>query len=99
MRRALVLIGLLPTLGGCATHLALRDDTIRVSNTLTDLQYKQVLDNVACNAVNYGTACFALTRFAALRCPAVADWIFGSPGGFSVFLCGQSRAFLLPRRT
>ncbi len=47
MRRALVLIGLLPTLGGCATHLALRDDTVRVSNTLTDLQYKQVLDNVA----------------------------------------------------
>ena len=24
--------------------------------------------------------------------------IFGSPGGFSFFLCGQSRAFLLPRR-
>ena len=54
---------------------------------------------VPCNAVNYGTACFALCRFAARRCPAVADWIFGEPGGFSVFLCGQSRAFLLPRRT
>ena len=47
MRRAMLLIGLLPTLGGCATHLALRDDTVRTSNTLTDLQYKQVLDNVA----------------------------------------------------
>jgi hypothetical protein len=47
MRRAILLIGLLPTLSGCATHLALRDDTVRVSNTLTDLQYKQILDNVA----------------------------------------------------
>jgi hypothetical protein len=47
MRRAILLIGLLPTLSGCATQLALRDDTVRTSNTLTDLQYKQVLDNVA----------------------------------------------------
>ena len=47
MRRALVLIGVVSTLSGCATHLALRDDTVRTSNTLTDLQYKQILDNVA----------------------------------------------------
>jgi hypothetical protein len=47
MRRAMLLIGLLPTLSGCATHLVLRDDTLRVSNTLTDLQYEQILDNVA----------------------------------------------------
>ncbi len=47
MRRAMLLIGLLPTLSGCATQLALRDDTVWTSNTLTDLQYKQVLDNVA----------------------------------------------------
>jgi hypothetical protein len=47
MRRALLLIGVVSTLSGCATHLALRDDTVRASNTLTDLQYKQILDNVA----------------------------------------------------
>ena len=62
-------------------------------------QHSRTNGGMARNAVNYGAASFALTRFAALRCPAVADWILGSPGGFSVFLCGQSRAFLRPRRT
>ena len=47
MRRAVLLIGVVSTLSGCATHLALRDNTVRTSNTLTDLLYKQVLDNVA----------------------------------------------------
>ena len=54
---------------------------------------------VARNAVNYRMVCFALSRCMARSCFAVADWIFGLPGGFSVFLCGQSRAFLLPVRT
>src|SRR6266446_8483053 len=47
MRRNLLVIGLLSTLSGCATHLALRNDTVRTTNTLTDLQYQQVLNNVA----------------------------------------------------
>ena len=46
MRRAVLLIGLLLTLSGC-THIALRNDTVRTTNTLTDLQFQQVLDNVA----------------------------------------------------
>jgi hypothetical protein len=46
MRRAMLLIGLLSTLSGC-THIALRNDTVRTTNTLTDLQFQQVLDNVA----------------------------------------------------
>jgi hypothetical protein len=46
MRRAMLFIGLL-SLSGCATHLALRNDTVRTTNTLTDLQYQQILDNVA----------------------------------------------------
>jgi hypothetical protein len=46
MRRAVLLVGLLPALGGC-THLTLRDDTVRTTNTLADLQYRQVLDNLA----------------------------------------------------
>ena len=32
---------------GCQTHLALRDDTLRTAGTLTDLNYQQVLNNVA----------------------------------------------------
>jgi hypothetical protein len=47
MIRATLLIGLLSGLSGCATHVALRNDTVRTTNTLTDLQYQQVLDNVA----------------------------------------------------
>src|SRR5205807_9819146 len=46
MRRSLLWIGLLSTLSGC-THIALRNDTVRTTNTLTDLQFQQVLDNVA----------------------------------------------------
>jgi hypothetical protein len=46
MRRAVLLIGLLSALSGC-THIALRNDTVRTTDTLADLQYQQVLDNVA----------------------------------------------------
>jgi hypothetical protein len=46
MRPAVLLLGLLSTLGGC-THIALRKDTVRTTDTLTELQFQQVLDNVA----------------------------------------------------
>ena len=46
MRRALLLLGLLSTLSGC-TQMALQKDTVRTTNTLTDLQFQQILDNVA----------------------------------------------------
>jgi hypothetical protein len=46
VRRAALFIGLLSTLGGC-THIALQKDTVRTTNTLADLQYQQVLDNLA----------------------------------------------------
>jgi hypothetical protein len=46
MRRAMLLIGLLSALSGC-THFALQKDTVRTTNTLADLQFQQVLDNVA----------------------------------------------------
>ena len=46
MCRAVVLLLGLSTLSGC-THVALRKDTVRTTNTLTDLQFQQVLDNVA----------------------------------------------------
>src|SRR5207237_10032662 len=47
MRCAVLSIVLICNLGGCATHKALRNDTVRTTNTLADLQFQQVLDNVA----------------------------------------------------
>src|SRR5262245_57320140 len=41
-----LLVGLIFTLGGC-TQLALRNNTAQTTNTLTELQFQQVLDNVA----------------------------------------------------
>ncbi len=35
------------TAGGCRTHLSLRDNTLATTETLTDLNYQQVLDNLA----------------------------------------------------
>jgi hypothetical protein len=36
-----------PLLGGCQTHLVLGDQTVKMTSTLTDLTYQQVLNNVA----------------------------------------------------
>jgi hypothetical protein len=45
-----LLLGLVisPLLAGCATHHSLRDNTLKTGATLADLNYQQVLDNVAC---------------------------------------------------
>lgn len=37
---------------GCQTHLSLRDNTVCTTGTLTDLNYQQVLDNVAMFVAN-----------------------------------------------
>jgi hypothetical protein len=47
MRPAILAVGLVTALSGCTTQFALSNDTVRTTNTLTDLQYQQVLDNVA----------------------------------------------------
>jgi hypothetical protein len=47
MRSWLVLLAALPALGGCQTQHSLRDNTVKTTATLTDLNYRQVLDNVA----------------------------------------------------
>jgi hypothetical protein len=39
-------------LSGCQTHLCLRDNTVRTAATLTDLNYQQVLDNLAMFVAN-----------------------------------------------
>ena len=44
--RSLLSLCLIALSSGC-THVALRDDTVRTTDTLADLQYQQVLDNVA----------------------------------------------------
>jgi hypothetical protein len=43
----LILICLVASISGCRTHLSLRDNTLRTAGTLTDLNYQQVLDNLA----------------------------------------------------
>lgn len=47
MRLSLLVALAVPLFAGCQTHLALRDDTVCTSGTLTDLNYQQVLNNVA----------------------------------------------------
>jgi hypothetical protein len=47
MRTRLLLLVISPLLAGCATHCSLRDNTLHTSATLTDLNYQQVLNNVA----------------------------------------------------
>jgi hypothetical protein len=46
MQWATLFFILLPVLGGC-THVTLQKDTVRTTNTLTDLEFQQVLDNLA----------------------------------------------------
>ncbi|CAN5134393.1 hypothetical protein BH10PLA2_BH10PLA2_09850 [soil metagenome] len=47
MRLCVLFLASLPLFAGCQTHLALRDDTVSTTATLTDLNYQQVLNNVA----------------------------------------------------
>jgi hypothetical protein len=47
MRTGLFLLVLWPLLGGCATHRSLRENTVQASATLTELNYQQILNNVA----------------------------------------------------
>jgi hypothetical protein len=37
---------------GCTTHLSLRNNTVRTTDTLTDLNYRQILDNLAMFSAN-----------------------------------------------
>jgi hypothetical protein len=52
MRAWTVVLALLPVLGGCATQASLRDNTTRTTATLTELNYQQVLNNVALFVAN-----------------------------------------------
>ena len=45
--RSLLVALALPVLAGCQTHVNLRDNSVRTSATLADLNYQQVLDNIA----------------------------------------------------
>jgi hypothetical protein len=47
MRGWLVLLLATPLLGGCQTHLVLKDNSVKMANSLTDLNYQQTLNNVA----------------------------------------------------
>jgi hypothetical protein len=52
MRAWLLTLPALLALGGCQTHLSLRNNTVKATNTLTDLNYQQVLDNLAMFVAN-----------------------------------------------
>jgi hypothetical protein len=52
MRAWMPVLATLLTTGGCHTHLALRDNTVCTGGTLTDLNYQQVLNNVAMFVAN-----------------------------------------------
>jgi hypothetical protein len=51
----LLLLALAVPALGCRTHLSLRDNTLLTTETLTDLNYQQVLDNLARFVANPGT--------------------------------------------
>ncbi len=46
-RRPLGMLVFLPLLVGCQTHVSLRNSSVKTAETLTDLNYQQVLNNVA----------------------------------------------------
>jgi hypothetical protein len=50
--RTVFFLASLFTLTGCQTHLSLRDNTVLTNGTLSDLNYRQVLDNIALFTVN-----------------------------------------------
>jgi hypothetical protein len=50
--RSIYLLPALLALAGCTTHLSLRNNTVRTTDTLTDLNYRQVLDNLALFSAN-----------------------------------------------
>ncbi len=47
MRTGAFLLAILPAFAGCQTHLFLRNNTACTTDTLTDLNYQQVMDNLA----------------------------------------------------
>src|SRR5262249_36477465 len=55
MRGWTIVLALLPALGGCVTHTSLRDNTVSTAATLTDLNYQQVVNNVAMFVANPAT--------------------------------------------
>jgi hypothetical protein len=63
----LCLIALVGSLAGCRTHVSLRDNTVRTTGTLTDLNYQQVLDNLARFHANPG----AMPSFAVVNAGTV----------------------------
>jgi hypothetical protein len=53
--RFLVMLVVLPLSAGCQTHLNLRNNSVKTTATLADLNYQQVLDNVAQFTANPST--------------------------------------------
>lgn len=52
MRGWLLYLPALLAVAGCQTHLSLRENTLRTGDTLADLNYRQILDNLAMFVAN-----------------------------------------------
>lgn len=55
MRSCLLLLAFLPVLAGCKTHQNLRKHTVATTATITELNYQQVLNNIALFVHNPGS--------------------------------------------
>src|SRR5262249_50084389 len=62
MRAVTMFLVACPLLGGCQSHFLLLDNSVKMTETLTDLNYQQVLNNVAMFVHNPST----LPSFAAI---------------------------------
>ncbi len=79
----ILVVGLtLSTVGGCRTHMVLRKNTIQTASTIADLNYQQVLDNVA----RFETAPSTLPSLAIVNAGTVTvtdQSTFGGAGTYS----------------
>ena len=66
-----------------------------IKHSTKNYYYRNLSFNASCCQAAFSSgSCFAF-----LISSALATRIFGAPGGFSFFLCGQACAFLLPLRS
>jgi hypothetical protein len=92
MRGWMLYLPVLLAVAGCQTHLSLRDNTLRTGATLADLNYRQVLDNLATfvanpsampsiSVINSGTVTVADTKSVSANATYAPTITFGQQAG------------------
>jgi hypothetical protein len=90
--RSLLVMATLIASGGCRTHLNLQKNTIHTTNTLTDINYQQVLNNVALatsnassmpsvSVINAGTVTVADQKTVSVNAATAPTVSFGQQAG------------------